>query len=48
MTQDPTEQVIKISSNVGFENSSYFTKKFKSIMGTTPIAYMQNLRNFEK
>ena len=48
MTNNTDEQIINIATTVGFENSSYFTKKFKSIMGTTPIAYMKKLRGLEK
>ncbi len=48
MTNKTEDLVINIATTVGFENSSYFTKKFKSIMGTTPIAYMKKLRGLEK
>ena len=34
--------VIEICLNVGFENTGYFGRKFKEIIGKTPIEYLKN------
>jgi len=40
-------KVIDASTQTGFWNSSYFTKKFKSIMGITPIEYRKKQQKLE-
>jgi len=37
--------IIDISLNVGFDNFSYFIKKFKKIKGMTPGAYRQSIQS---
>ena len=37
-------RVIDAAFATGFENSSYFSKKFKEVMGITPIKYKKNNR----
>jgi len=44
MAKNSEIRVIVASVNCGFENSSYFTKKFKSIMGITPSNYLKKQR----
>lgn len=33
------DQIIDIAFSVGFDNSSYFIRKFKSLKGMTPSEY---------
>jgi len=40
-------RVIDVSTGTGFWNSSYFSKKFKDIMGTTPTDYLKKMRGRE-
>ena len=44
MAKNNSIRVIDASSKTGFENSSYFTKKFKDIMKTTPMQYLKKQR----
>ena len=37
-------RVIDAAMNTGFENSSYFTLKFKSIIGISPSEYLKKQR----
>ena len=45
MAKNSGMRVIDVAFKVGFENSAYFTKKFKKIIGITPIAYLKNQRS---
>ena len=44
MAKDSGIRVIDASSKTGFENSSYFTRKFKEILKITPIQYLKKQR----
>ena len=44
MAKNSEIRVIVASVNCGFENSSYFTRKFKSIMGISPRNYLKEQR----
>ena len=44
MTNDSKIRVIDVSINTGFDNSSYFTRKFKEIMKVTPMQYLKKQR----
>ena len=44
MMEKPGLHVIEVCLNVGFENTGYFGKKFKEIIGTTPINYLMKQR----
>ncbi len=43
MEKNSKVRVIDIAMSNGFENSSYFTLKFKEIMGVTPIKYLKKI-----
>ena len=45
MRQNPNLHIIDICLNIGLENSGYFGKKFKEIIGMTPIEYLKKQRN---
>ncbi len=44
MAKNNRIRVIDTAFKTGFENSAYFTKKFKEIIGMTPMAYLKNQR----
>ena len=44
MANDSSIRVIDASINTGFDNSSYFTRKFKEIMQMTPMQYLKKQR----
>ena len=44
MANDSNINVTETALKSGFENSAYFSKKFKEIMGTTPIAFLKKQR----
>jgi len=44
MEQYPNSRIIDISMKTGFWNSSYFSRKFKEIMGITPTGYLKKMR----
>lgn len=44
MAKDSSIRVIDASSNSGFDNSGYFTRKFKEIMKITPMQYLKKQR----
>ena len=44
MEQDPQLRVTDVSMATGVYNSNYFTRKFKSIMGMTPMAFLKKQR----
>ena len=44
MEKNCSIRVIDASSATGFYNSSYFTRKFKSIIGMTPLEYIKKQR----
>ena len=44
MENDPNLSVTDIAMTTGFWNSSYFTRKFKRIMGITPMAFLKKQR----
>ncbi len=44
MAENSQIKVIDASINCGFENSSYFTRKFKSVMGISPRNYLKEQR----
>ena len=41
MLRDTTKTVLEISLDCGFENVSYFIRKFKELKGCTPQKYRQ-------
>jgi len=41
MDENPSSRVIDISMKAGFWNSSYFSRKFKNIVGITPTGYLK-------
>ena len=41
MAENNRIKVMDASINCGFENSSYFTKKFKAVMGISPRNYLK-------
>jgi len=45
MTQNNHIRVIDVAFKTGFENSAYFTKKFKEIIGMTPMTYIKKQRS---
>ncbi|RLD10614.1 MAG: hypothetical protein DRI44_05625 [Chlamydiae bacterium] len=45
MAKNSQMRVIDAAFKVGFENSAYFTKKFKKIIGMTPMAYLKTQRS---
>jgi len=44
MAKNNRMRVIDAAFNSGFENSAYFTRKFKEIIGMTPMAYLKKQR----
>jgi len=44
MKKNSNLRVIDISSATGFDNSSYFTRKFKAVIGMSPMAYLKKQR----
>lgn len=38
------QRILDISLRVGFENFSYFIKKFREVYGCTPSAYRKQAR----
>ena len=38
---DTDDPISRIASQVGFSDSNYFTRQFRTIIGTTPRAYRQ-------
>ncbi len=44
MADSPDVNVTETSIKTGFENSAYFSKKFKQIIGATPMAYLKKQR----
>ena len=44
MANDSSIRVIDASINTGFDNSAYFTRKFKEVVGITPINYLRQQR----
>jgi len=44
MEKNSNIRVIDASSATGFWNSSYFTKKFKAVIGMTPMEYLKKQR----
>lgn len=44
MADIPNVNVTETSVKTGFENSAYFSKKFKQIIGMTPMAYLKKQR----
>ncbi len=47
MEENSDVRIIDISTGTGFWNSSYFSRKFKDIMGTTPTDYLKKMRGRE-
>ncbi len=45
MSKNSRMRVIDAAFQSGFENSAYFTKKFKEIIGMTPIDYLKKQRS---
>jgi len=45
MAKNNRIRVIDTAFKTGFENSAYFTKKFKEIIGMTPMAYLKKQRS---
>lgn len=39
--------ITRVAFDVGFENSSYFTRQFRKMMGTTPRAYVARRRTLQ-
>jgi len=44
MVDNSKIKVIDASIAVGFDNSSYFSRKFKEIIGMSPIKFLKNQR----
>jgi transcriptional regulator GlxA family with amidase domain len=44
MAENNRMRVIDAAFNSGFENSAYFTRKFKEIIGMTPMNYLKKQR----
>jgi len=45
MAKDNGMRVIDAAFSVGFENSAYFTRKFKELIGMTPMSYLKKQRS---
>ncbi len=45
MADDSSIRVTDATFSTGFENSAYFTRKFKEIIGMTPMAYLKKQRS---
>jgi YesN/AraC family two-component response regulator len=41
----PELNVTEIAMKTGFDDSAYFSRQFKKIIGTAPLAYIKNRRN---
>jgi len=48
MAKKPYINVTETAMKTGFENSAYFSKKFKEIIGITPMAYLKKQREFPR
>ena len=48
MGATPGINVTQTSLETGFEDSAYFSKKFKKIVGITPMAHLKNLRALDE
>ena len=48
MGATPNINVTETSLKTGFEDSAYFSKKFKEIVGITPMAYLKKVRALEE
>ena len=44
MAENSSNSVIDTAMNSGFDNSSYFTRKFKAVIGMTPMEYLKKQR----
>jgi len=44
MEKNSDIRIIDASSATGFDNSSYFTRKFKAVIGMTPLEYLKKQR----
>ena len=44
MSKNSRMRVIDVAFQSGFENSAYFTRKFKELIGMTPMAYIKKQR----
>jgi len=44
MVKNSNISVINTALNTGFDNSSYFTRKFKAVIGITPMEYLKKQR----
>ncbi len=44
MEENSDVRVVDVSTGTGFWNSSYFSRKFKEIMGTSPTDYLKKIR----
>jgi len=44
ITDNNKIRITDVALRSGFENSAYFSKKFKEIIGVPPMAYMKNQR----
>ena len=47
MREESNLHVIDVCLNVGFENTGYFGRKFKEIIGNTPVEYLRNQREIK-
>jgi len=45
MTKNSRTRVTDVALNSGFDNSAYFTRKFRDIIGMTPRAYLKKQRS---
>ena len=45
IVKDSSIRVIDVSMGTGFENSAYFTRKFKEIMKITPMQFLKKERD---
>lgn len=48
LLRDPDNTVVRIASDVGYKDASYFCRVFRQITGMTPNQYRQELRNETK
>jgi len=44
MEENSDVRVVDVSTGTGFWNSSYFSRKFKEIMGTSPTDYLKKMK----
>ncbi len=47
MEENSSTRIIDVAVGTGFWNSSYFSRKFKNIMGITPTDYLKEIRGKE-